>query len=473
MFVAARRRVSVVPLVAFLALVACGSPEPAPSDAAPTQDSGIDAAVVGGAGTCASPFDLDHEGTALAVGVGRRFVTSNAAGLSELASPSCLAPGSPPAIHQLIFAYTMQTDGLLVASTDDLATDWALDTVVWVLDGCATGAAELACNDDRPFFQFSTSSRAITGAPLAAGTRVIVVVGARHTAGSSTTDAGAFALVLTEMAPRAAGASCDLDQPVCVAGHDCIVDAERGAHCLARGGLHGLCRLSAPACDPGLDCTVAAPVDGNEGFCAPSGSGACSEGGISCAAGTSCRYADDPALGHCITDGAEQGACRSSGALCDTGLACAPAVPGVAPATCQRPLAIGDACSVQHALCTDSRCVEDSDTAPYRHCRADGNAYGLCRLAAPYCDAGLSCSVAMPNAIATGSCQVPVSVGAPCSVWHSLCEAPASCTFTYTDPFTRELAGGTCLARGARGAPCRPSAPECDPTLTCIASACH
>lgn len=458
------RFVSIASLVA--CLVACGDPPPSGLDAGgdsgtgPGRDAGPDTGPTIGRGTCASPIDLGVFGDPIAApAVGRRYVgddTSAPAGaMSGLPNGSCAGTA---ATHEVVFTYTMQSRaGLRATTVGDPATQ--IDTYVWMLSGCGADAHEYACN--------LTSDDAI-----AAGTTVYIVV-----AGDAFgTSSGSFGLSVTEIPAHAANETCSgPDDIYCVDGYSCWYGAgESMAHCRPQGAATFACRLQMPYCDTGLSCTEDPPAYGRSGSCQPSvATGApCTIASSACDPGVSCRLDEGSAtMGHCLVDGAEYGRCRLGASACDAGLTCSETSPTAAQrGTCQMPVAPGAACTERHGLCAAGGvCLQDSFVAPERHCLADGASFGQCRLAPPFCDAGLRCSYGVPLPGLRGTCQPPVPTGAPCADWHDVCEDAAA--FCIHDPSSAPA--GTCVVAGTRGGECRTSAPACDAGLTCDGRLCR
>lgn len=484
---------SFVHVVLALAVVtACSNPAPAPgtdsgamtadtggggtdtgprADTGPGRDGGpgVDTAVdAAGSTSCTAPIDLNAMGTALATGTGRTIASSNvsaAAGpLAEVAS-ACAddGMGGSVATNEVVFRYTVETGGHLVASTDDPASSPDLDTIVWILDACAASATELACNDDGPNNLLSV---AMADATVTAGTTVFIVVAGYAGADVST---GSFTLSVTELQPHAANEACDATNFYCVDGYTCLRDGPGATtgHCRQDGGDNGLCRVTAPFCDTGLECSEDAPTVDNTGVCqVPIASGdVCTDIHYVCVAGSTCQMDEgSTTMGHCLADGAEFGACRTTGMACDTGLACSAAMPTAgATGTCQTPIVGAGACTQRHSVCvTGFSCQLDQGSETAGHCLADGAEYGLCHLTAPLCETGLTCTSATPMAGDGETCQMPIASGAACTAWHYLCVTGSHCI-----PDAGSSTMGHCLLDGAMGAACRETPPECDGTLTC------
>ena len=476
---------------------ACNNPPAPANDAATTPDGGqsmldsghstVDTGVpvdggrpmgdasLNGAGTCTTPINLNTAGTALTTGTGRTIASNNSAAptgaLSGVSAGSCAVDGmgAPTATNEVVFSYTVQTGGHIVASTNDPASDATLDTIVWVLDACTGSAGELACNDDdgSAMTYLSTAASATT---VTAGTTVfIVVAGYMNPTRPST---GAFRLNVSEQTDHAAGAACDTaNSPFCVTAYSCQPDAATGTagHCLADGALNGACRITGTACDTGLQCTETMPTADAPGVCQVpiATGGVCDADHLLCITGSTC-LADQGSttMGHCLADGSAFGACRLTGAHCDTGLTCSEATPmATNPGTCQTPIATGDVCTLDHHfLCvTSSTCLADQGSTTMGHCLADGSAFGACRLTGMICDTGLTCSEVAPTATTAGTCQMPIAAGGACTTdYHFVCVAGQSCQ---SDDGV--MPAGHCLADGVVFGACRLTGTACDAALTC------
>ena len=314
------------------------------TDATGTDSStGRDSAVVMGncsstalSGTCAASVDLNAMGTALTMGTGRT-ITGNNCGAPEAApsgivGPSCATAddGTSHAGHVVVFDYTMQGSGGLSASTAVAGTETALDTVVWIVDGCTATSTELGCADDSGD---GSQSTATTNGVLAAGTHVkIFVAGYTPPVLDGATNTGTFQLEVRELAANPAGGACSMASPLCVTGYTCVpaaggttgtcnADGTEGAHCLTTGTA---CTGNSAAGTP-LCCSEMTPTAATPGFCLgvnPSG-GVCTSQDPLCATGSSC-IADmgSTTMGHCIADGAMGGACRMTAPACDGTLTC-------------------------------------------------------------------------------------------------------------------------------------------------------
>ena len=441
------------------------------TDTGPQADTGVrtDTGMTSSGGTCAVPIDIDADGTPLAMGTGRRITGSNASApagvMAGLLNAEC-ATGSDGsnATNEVVFSYTMQSNAYLSVTTADSATTMGMDTIVWVLDGCSATAAELACNDDAGG---ELTSRALSSAMIPMGTEVFIVVAGYDGADVAT---GTFGLVVSELAPHAAGEACDADNFYCVAGHTCIVDegSTDTGHCLADGADRGLCRTTAPFCDSGLGCTNPMPTADDTGQCQmPIATGAaCTTSHYLCESPMASCQLDEGSdtMGHCLADGAEFGRCRTTGTACDGALVCSNAMPTADDTgTCQMPIAGGGLCTQRHSVCVDGfSCQADDMSETMAHCVADGADLGECRLTMPYCDGALVCSVDMPTADDNGNCLTPIASGEVCSAWRYLCVDGSSCI---ADEGSTTM--GHCLLDGTAGAACRATAPECDSGLEC------
>ncbi len=421
-------------------------------------------------GTCAMPIDLDTDGTALAMGTGRRITGSNtgapAAHMSGLFVGDCAddGEGGSSAVREVVFRYTTQTAAHLVATTTDASTTADLDTVVYIADGCDASATQIACNDD--VGGGVLTSRALGDAIVPAGTEVFIVVGGY---GGADVESGTFGLVVSEIQPHAAGEACDAENYFCVENYTCIVnvgDPDNGT-CLADGADRGLCRITMPYCDSGLGCTNDMPTADATGQCQVpiATGGVCSDSHYLCMPGASCQLDEGSEdMGHCLADGTEYGLCRITGMACDAGLTCSEAMPSEdAPGTCQMPIAGAGACTERHSVCVDGfSCQLDDNSEDMRHCIADGGDRGECRGTMPYCDGTLTCSADMPSADDAGVCLTPFAAGAVCTAWRFLCVEGSNCV---ADEGSSTM--GHCLVDGTAGAFCRETAPECDGTLEC------
>ena len=346
-------------------------------------------------GSCDISANLNTEGTPLSTGTGRTFHGDNSSASAEprtdITSGSCVLFGDDViSSYELIFSYTAQTDGYIVASTDDPATDPTLDTMMWILDGCSTTAMELGCDDDVDYSGGNTRSTVATARQVTAGTTVFIVVGGFAAADGETTSHGAFTLNVLELAPHGADEACDENNPFCVDGHTCVESAE-GSTCVRNGTNNAPCNDSEPFCDTGLACSN---DEGEPGFCqVPIATGeVCSIEHFVCVEGSACIT--DPGsevMGHCNANGANNGLCRTTGEACDDGLRCSNPEPG-GRGFCQVPIATGEVCTNNHFVCVEgSTCVPDDDEAETFHCLVDGSENGACRLSGSPCDAELTC----------------------------------------------------------------------------------
>ncbi len=78
------------------------------------------------------------------------------------------------------------------------------------------------------------------------------------------------------------------------------------------------------------------------------------------------------------------------------------------------PVAIGGACMAGSVCASGSACVPNVGSTTMGTCLANGANRGLCRVMAPNCDTGLSCTAAEPTAAAPGQCLPPAGLGEPC-----------------------------------------------------------
>jgi len=84
-----------------------------------------------------------------------------------------------------------------------------------------------------------------------------------------------------------------------------------------------------------------------------------------------------------------------------------------------------------------------------------------CRTAAPFCDTGLACTVAMPTAAMNGVCRRSVALGMPCTAATDVCATGSTCRAAMAGAMT------TCVADGAAGGACRTMGMACDMGLAC------
>jgi hypothetical protein len=177
-----------------------------------------------------------------------------------------------------------------------------------------------------------------------------------------------------------------------------------------------------------------------------------------CATGSHCLASPTaPASRVCVPDGTAGGACNA-GATCNAGLACS------GNGVCRTPLAANAACVATDACAVGAHCVAVLPDGSLRRCLADGAAGAACRVTGAACDAGFTCSAAMPTAAAPGICRAMVAVGAACDTAHA-CPSTAHCLPGAADPTV-----STCQADGAVGTICRRTAAPCDAGLTCSAA---
>lgn len=407
-----RKTTTLLCAAALITVMGCDPDEPAVTDDAgvTTHDTGttdVDAytpttghdggTVTTTVGTCAMPIDLATAGEALASGVGRQIVMSNA---SAAASTIGSVPAAECAIldeasNAVIFTYTMTTDAYLVATTEDDDTAETMDTVVWILDGCSTSATELGCSDDSDENEEHYLSNAISTQRFAAGTELFIVVASSVWSGS---EPGEFHLRLVELQPNAAGAACGSANPLCVDGHSCQLDegSEDSGHCLADGSEFGACRETGAACDAGLECepnaeTCQTPIAVGD---------PCSARHLLCAAGGSCQLEDGSFEDmRCTADGAEFGECSLTDPHCEGTLVCTSSTPSADdPGLCLVENPADGPCSYWSWQCVAGySCMGDVDPATGDvsdrdgHCLADGGEGRPCREEGEPCDAGLEC----------------------------------------------------------------------------------
>ncbi len=474
-------RISLSVVTTLLAVSACGGSSPPPGDDSgpsttdtgvhPGTDSAVDMGGSSTSGTCASPISIDTAGMPLTTGTGRMITQSNATApagqMSGLANGTCAIDNTmaPSSTHEVVFSYTVQTGGHLRISTNNPTSDMNLDSIVWALDACSMGATELGCNDDD--FGAATQTYLSTAftTSVSAGTRIFIVVAGFMGDAMS----GTFTLTVTELPTNALGAACDTTtSPYCADGASCQSDdgTASAGHCLADGAANGACRLTAPFCDTSLVCTEMAPSMDTPGTCqTPIATGAvCSDVHPICVTGSSCQLDQgSDTMGHCLADGSEYGACHLTGTACDGALVCSQMTPTAAdPGVCQTPVAAGDACTLDHHfLCvTGYSCQSNDGTMPAGMCLQDGAEYGQCRLAAPFCNTGFTCSTAAPTAAMNGTCQTPIAHAGACDPRHFLCVTGDTC-------IASSATMGSCVTDGTDGGACRAMDPACDGTLAC------
>lgn len=357
--------------------------------------------------------------------------------------------GCEPLRHPVVFRATVRAAGRVQVSTDDLATGVA------VFDGCPDfRPPALACrNVVSPYPPPPFGPAAAPARSFDAGDTVYLVVGSAN-AGRG------FNLAFGAIRTVALGERCDqTGDDFCEPGTACArVESAFGGEyrCAARGLPGGPCRAGDPAtaCDPGLRCHPS----GN--LCSTAlARGASCEGGTvgSCPVGQNCvaELVGGTVGFRCVDDGVAGGRCRAGSPPCGAGSVCAGFV-------CQRPLAVGGACSPRSYDTTCGPEATCQGLAGAETCRADGALDGRCRAAGAPCDPPLACARRdVPGFVAR--CRRAVAVGEACDPEGTLngCAGPAVCAF--------DRGAYRCAAEGAHLGRCRVEG-ACDPGLQCGAT---
>lgn len=341
----------------------------------------------------------------------------------------CFSGGMVGAFN--VYQYTMRAAGALRVSTANTGTSASFDTFLAVLGSCIPSGRSIACNDNA---SSTVRQSTTTTGWLGAGQRVVIVVGGRGTTASNVAR-GRFELTLRE---------------------------------LREGSLDGPCRLEGEACDTGLLCTALHPNVEARGVCRrPVALGMPCTASSLCVRGASCiANAGSTTMGTCLADGANGGVCNVGRTPCDAGLTCTVRIP--APdntGLCRPTLLAGAECDTTftRGVCAAGLSCRQAPTAsnPGRYlCFATGARGGSCRADSPRCDEGLECSTGT-----SPTCRAQVPRGAACDPTGNadFCEMGFACA---PDEM---FAGGTCVALGGAGTPCRATAPECDAGLVCMA----
>jgi len=126
-----------------------------------------------------------------------------------------------------------------------------------------------------------------------------------------------------------------------------------------------------------------------------------------------------------------------------------------------QPHATGEECSDTGLCVAGDSCLEN-DAGDMSFCVTDGTDAGQCRLAAPFCDAGLGCTEAMPEADFPGTCQTLIPLGDVCTSERFVCVPGATCI---GDEGSTTM--GRCLADGSEYGLCRLTGMACDSGFTC------
>ncbi len=335
----------------------------------------------------------------------------------------------------VVYRYRMRTAANLEVSTANPGTtDAMFDSIVVILGMCSASAPSLACNDDLGMAGgagHGLHSRARTTTPLMMGQEVFVVVGGFGD-GPEAGSTGTFELTIREIASTPIGMRCTA-MSVCATGSACIANdgTPTMGTCLADGGVRARCRVMGAACDMGLACSVATPTVTTPGNCQRSVMiGAdCAAAGTVCATGSSCQPdLVNPALRTCVADGVRGGRCRLMDPRCDSagGVQCSSNM------FCRAEVPAGMACDStgRTTFCAASTSCAAGMMAGTFVCVGDGTAAGAaCRLMGMACDAGMTCSAAMPTATAPGFCQRTAMAGGACDWVREtiVCPATAPC----------------------------------------------
>ena len=271
-------------------------------------------------------------------------------------------------------------------------------------------------------------------------------------------------------APLAAGAACT-PTDACPANAHCVPVTVDGAlrRCVADGAAGAACRITGTACDTGLTCSATMPTATSPGVCrAQVAAGAACDTGHSCMTGAHCLpLVADATMTTCQADGAAGTICRSAAPFCDTGLTCSATDPTMATGVCQASVAGTGACDLTGRTNT---CATPNECAPNAAftagaCAAPGTAAGVsCRTTGAACDAGLTCSVAMPSATDSGVCQRAAASGAACDYQYGATTCASS---TVCAP--NSATAGTCAATRMETEPNNtPAAPQAAVTASTV-----
>jgi hypothetical protein len=270
------------------------------------------------------------------------------------------------------------------------------------------------------------------------------------------------------------GGTCSLFR-ACATGQTCVFPSRGSVEgsCRALGSAAGVdCRpMGSPngQCDMGLQCDAFS----NECRTPVAVGMACNTVTSICTGGATCVATHpDSFSGTCRANGTAAGTeCRAGmTGRCDTGLACRDFGTGatlVARCVTEVPdgmLARFDAWS----LCSESSACYFTDFSDRTRCRcgAEGTTGGNCRLDAPFCSTGLTCTADMPATGATGACQTQAMAGARCEFPTIGCADGFTCVLNADSDSV-----GTCRAEGSvAGAGCAPGATACMSGLTCNGS---
>jgi hypothetical protein len=393
-------------------------------------------------------IDLDTQGVRSGNMV--RFLGSNenASSAAELPGPEAC---NPEVGYEIAFRYTVRSESHIRVRTDGAGTSLGFDTVIWLLDRCASDAKTLACNDDASASDTARTSAFTTRQRFSTGSVVYVLVAGATPPASRFESTGTFELSVTELPEVPIGQVCDSTN-ACPENASCIGSGTRSI-CTADGGEGGRCRSTSPHCDSGLACTGhpdsvlsrCRPEVAVGKSCDPSGQT------IACAEGSACVSGTVAAT--CVAHGSNGAPCRTTGAACDAGLACR-GEPGRIAAVCRPAVKGGGICDPANALDT---CVPGFSCARYGVaglCMPDGTEGGGCRRTDPACDPGLVCTNDANRAL--GRCRRVAAAGARCDPQWILCATGTVCAEQRV-----------CTPDGASGGRCRFSDQPCDAGLAC------
>jgi hypothetical protein len=277
---------------------------------------------------------------------------------------------------------------------------------------------------------------------VSAGTTIFIIVGT-YMDNMNPGDGGAFEITVTETAPLAPGAACDVfAQPdICPSTQSCTGRGQVGTCTDLGTATLTRCR---PMTDPNGQCDAGLTCDTQSGLCLTTATvgGACDFIQDICPTGSFCRpniSTTTPELtqGICAADGSLGGFCDGTTACTDTTNTCSDPTNG---GFCQASGAANAACQPSLAppvLCTTGTTCAQQGTS--FKCLSDGTAAGTaCRDTAPRCDAALVCSGGATGT-AAGICQTaavttcnPRLSSAKCTVAGQVCAAKSFITGTCT-----------------------------------------
>lgn len=270
------------------------------------------------------------------------------------------------------------------------------------------------------------------------------------------------------------GGTCSLFR-ACATGQACVYPSRGSVEgtCQSLGSAAGVdCRpMGSPngQCDMGLTCdalsnecrtpvAVGMPCHTLRSICT---------GGATCVATNPSSFA-----GTCRANGSAAGTeCRAGMTdRCDMGLTCRTfGTGGTAVDRCVTEVADGMLARFDAwAVCAENSTCFFTDFSDRTRCRcaAEGTSGGSCRLDAPNCNMGLTCTSMMPTAQATGSCNTQAMEGGRCEFPTSGCADGFSCVLNDGSDTV-----GTCRREGSvAGASCAPGMMACGTGLSCNGS---